>query len=1751
VRGRRRLKQLWQLGDDEARTPVDGRLDVITLPASESPLALWSRVEKECPKSPAVGEAIYQRGLYFQNRRQFSQAIAEYRRLIARYPTAPRASSAAKQVAVIEHADILLGMTGVYPQGSKPKIWFATRNSQQANFTIRRFDLKGYLAQYAKASEPRWRYIDLGANLFPTDVFQFESADQKNAELAKFLGPVSASWTEAVPRTDHPEVHTTQVPVTEAGVFVIEARIPGGLDPSRGLVMVTDAALIQQALPGKVLFWVVNPVTGKPLPGRKIEVHSSDGHKQPQRVSVLKTDEQGTVEWTPPKLDHNSESRESSVVLETAGGGILGTRMVSVGSARGSRKHCHFGITDRPIYRRGATVQFKIWLRDLVDNKFQPAQAGVKHRVDLEGPPDWKSIWSQELTTDASGSLTGSVKIDSEAALGGYVLSVAGLGWSRTRCEFQVEDYKKPEFEVTVVPSQRVARHGDVIRARIQAKYYFGKPVAGAAVRYMVFRKGYRARFHVAREWDWLYGNGYGDYEYPYSWLTDRDMQSQDDSQDQNAEDPDDYDAYDRDGRSARIADANTQLGPDGSVEIRIDTASDPGDRDYEYEINATVRDQSRRTVYGTERVVVSRRQLNVFAELDRGWYAPGSQAAVDLTTRSTSDVPLSTAGTLTLYRVKPTDAVARGTQASVSEGSVNAKTQEEVAGTWQVHTGPDGHLQFRFPVSSEGQYRLAFEARDREQQAARTSVTFWVYGPKFDGRRHRFGNLEMIPDRRSYAVGETARLLINTSQPDARLLVRDSLGQHWFLDIPAHSRVIEVPILDKHVPNYLVEATLVAKGAVHTEKCELYVPPVCDVVKVAIEADRPSYKPGETGHVRIRITDWWGKPVGGPLALTGFDKSLTYISGAEAEGPRSLLSMRLNHLFSAEEPTMLGSRLFRVSGRFVCPEFHLEDASKPQMGFMAGSMGTERDPSGAGVAEGYFHKEKEVDRAARAKQESRPLIEPSVRSNFSDTAVWLPNLVLDAQGTATAEITYPDSLTTWRIKGYVITADTRVGDGALETTTFKQLLVRLQAPRFAVEGDAVTLSANVHSDLPAATEVTAELIVPAEQFQPATKRPNGITPSAAPDSHGNWHFVSKASIGSHEQRRFDWPVTARSAGLAAITVQIRSNAGDDGVRIEMPVVARGSLETRSLAGSAAAEDPAEQSLPFELPPRVDASKTQIELSLSPSSCGVVLDALPFLAGYPYGCVEQTMSRFYPTVLAADTLSKLGIDLKSLGKNQYPNERLRSHRFSRWGVFDPAELKRMEQAGLTRLYSFQHDDGGWGWWEHDQSTPYMTAYVLLGLATAADAGVDIKDEAYNKALEYLYTSLRAGLPAKHAAEDLHNMAFVAYVLSLGRSQLTEKKTPTAFFFEQDGRSLRTLYDTLTENRSRLSNYGRTLLALALNNRGEHERARTALNEVLNLIQVDPKSGTATAASEDRREWWHWYNSDIETNAWVLRAIVAIDPKHPLAPKIANWLAAHRRHGEYWDSTRDTALAVQALSDYLRATYKTMAESMVSVSLDARHVADVTVDWNRMVAGACRVEIDGKELTPGAHKITLIRKERQPLYYSMLVRYFDRAARVAEQASGIRVSRRYYKLPPELATPNRSSDNGPRARTSGRSLLNDGDAIAIGDTVEVELTIASDETYEFIAFEDPKPAGLEPTNLQSGYERGSGLCSNVELRDQEVVFFAEVIRPGTHVLKYKLRAEVPGTFQARPTHAFDMYHPQINAHSNALRLQIHD
>lgn len=118
-------------------------------------------------------------------------------------------------------------------------------------------------------------------------------------------------------------------------------------------------------------------------------------------------------------------------------------------------------------------------------------------------------------------------------------------------------------------------------------------------------------------------------------------------------------------------------------------------------------------------------------------------------------------------------------------------------------------------------------------------------------------------------------------------------------------------------------------------------------------------------------------------------------------------------------------------------------------------------------------------------------------------------------------------------------------------------------------------------------------------------------------------------------------------------------------------------------------------------------------------------------------------------------------------------------------------------------------------------------------------------------------------------------------------------------------------------------------------------------------------------------------------------------------------------------------------------------------------------------------------------------------------------------------------------------------------LPDGATLQSGDLIDVELVLDSKNEYDYCCFEDMKPAGCEPIDLRSGGRYGDGLCSDMELRDTKTAFFVDHLPQGTRVLRYRLRAEVPGAFHALPTNGYAMYAPDVRALSDGWHVTVGD
>jgi alpha-2-macroglobulin len=284
----------------------------------------------------------------------------------------------------------------------------------------------------------------------------------------------------------------------------------------------------------------------------------------------------------------------------------------------------------------------------------------------------------------------------------------------------------------------------------------------------------------------------------------------------------------------------------------------------------------------------------------------------------------------------------------------------------------------------------------------------------------------------------------------------------------------------------------------------------------------------------------------------------------------------------------------------------------------------------------------------------------------------------------------------------------------------------------------------------------------------------------------------------------------------------------------------------------------------------------------------------------------------------------------------------------------------------------------------------------------------------------------------------------------------------------------------------------------------------------------------------------------------VRALDTIRPKDDVTPQVVKWLLNHRKHGWYWDSTRDTARVIAAFANHMQVSGERKADYDLEILWDGAVKKRVHVDGKNMFTAAQDLVLEGAVLEGGKHTITVRRKGQGAVYMNAYLSFFTTEDDIKAEGLELKVDRRYYKLERADRTHEVAGARGQGVEVKEAAYrkvpLASGAKLESGDLVLVELKVTSKNDYEHLAFEDYKPAGLEAVALRSGSVGGEAVA-HMELRDDRVVFFLSELTQGSLMLRYRLRAEVPGRFSAMPTIGFGMYAPELKANSDEWKVSV--
>ncbi len=959
--------------------------------------------------------------------------------------------------------------------------------------------------------------------------------------------------------------------------------------------------------------------------------------------------------------------------------------------------------------------------------------------------------------------------------------------------------------------------------------------------------------------------------------------------------------------------------------------------------------------------------------------------------------------------------------------------------------TGADGTAQVEFIPPNGGVYKALVTVRDSKGNTHQASTYIWVASDgNISWRQTNDRAFSLIADKDLYMPGDTAEILI--AQPfkgKVYALVTFERGHIYKKEVvllDGNSVIYKLPISDEFAPIAYVSVTVISgadnNGAPDFKigMTQINIDTKQKTINVSVTADKDSAGPGDEVTYTVETTDIKGKPVPADASLAVVDKAVLALAPSN--------SAPLLESFYAKQALSVVTSLGLVSS---ADDFNANYRKSIPDGNQAGG--------GGGGDPGII----------------------TVRENFKDTAVFKADVTTDENGIAKVKVKLPENLTTWVADVRAITADSRVGQTTSELVSAKPLFVQLQTPRFFVVGDQATVGATIFNNTEELLKVNVSLDAQGVELKSTSIQTIEI--EIKQQAYVTWNVIVKNNI-----KRVDLTATAISGAFSDASKPALGTLPGQGI----PVFNFTAIETVGTAGMITSADSVTETI--QLPTTLNFDDANLSIEVSPSLAASMTSGLSYLDDYPYLCMEQTISRFLPNVIATRALKTAGLPTP-----------------------DASGLDKQVNSALQKIYAKQKYDGGWNWWDGEESDPQTSAYVVYGLLEAKESGYDISQKVLDNGLAYIQTNL-PNIKANEESWRYNRSAFMFYVLAragkLGAGQ-------TNFIFE---------------HRASLDLYGEAYLAQALYLIDpEDSRISTLLTD---LATATVQSASSAHWEETTKDQWNW-NSDTRTTAIVLNAFVQIDPKNPINANAVRWLMAQRESG-HWYSTQETAWSLIALTHWLIESKEYETDYKYAIGLNGKLLQEGQSNKDNLT-DTVNLQVQLEDLLKEqANSIVFTRgRGTGNLYYTAYLNASLPVESIQPLDQGINLSREYFTL------------DDPQTPIT---------EIARGELVKVRLTVVVPASVHFIVIDDPLPAGMEAideslatdTAVPSSYtvqdykDRGWGwwYFSHIELRDEKVVLSADYLPAGTYVYTYLTRASTAGAFRVIPPTAAEFYFPDV-------------
>lgn len=629
------------------------------------------------------------------------------------------------------------------------------------------------------------------------------------------------------------------------------------------LLVVSDFNTTFKLSATDVLVWAVNLGDGASAVDVPVSVYTEKG----DLLAQGRTDEQGVLRVDVPVRDFEDIYGVSYAILGEPGQETFSAALSSWsqgldGGSFGYRTdysppHLEAYIhTDRPIYRPGQTVHFRVILREAYNGRYTIAD---RSELRLDVVNDFgEQIAALNLPLSTYGTAHGLYTLPEDIEPGLFRLTSEEANFSSVT--FQVAEFRVPEIDLNVsFPSEQVLA-GETINAAVQARFFFDAPAGNVPVSWTLFRTP--AKFNLP---------GYQVDKLDTRWLS----------------------ALPRffgSGFLEQVSEGEGQTDSNGKLEIELPIPL--ADERYRYTLEATTTDESELPVSAQSDVLVNPAPIFIGVRPDVWSTRAGAETGFDILVVDWEGEP---AGSHPLraefqqvvwQRIEP--------ESEVFRGFPTFEPQYTTVSSADFVSAEDGKARLAFTPPEPGTYQLQVSGTEGSNAGAVTQALLWVGGPGQaiwpNLTNHR---IHLTADKDSYLPGETAQVFVPNPFGNSTLALvtveRGVLFEHQILNIEGSGMEIPVQLGDEESPNVYLSVTLLEPdqtGEPDFRQGYLMLPvaPLAQTLNVSLTSEPVRTEPGGEITLELLVTDAQGDPVEGEFSLSVVDLAVLALADPNAE---------------------------------------------------------------------------------------------------------------------------------------------------------------------------------------------------------------------------------------------------------------------------------------------------------------------------------------------------------------------------------------------------------------------------------------------------------------------------------------------------------------------------------------------------------------------------------------------------------------------------------------------------------------------------------------------------------------------------------------------------------------------------------------------------------------------------------------------------------------------------------------------------